>query len=1388
VTASLDAAIRNGADAGEVKQLGKFRAFLRSAKQYFRGVLGTVAALKKARKGGGAEEFDKLISKITGLDEQGSHDTKLAADLADIEKSAPDYVPPTPEEEAAGIAFSLKPVTDAYKKLADETGFPAVSHRPSRGKGKSAARRTESRHPERMEGGQRRAFARRLEPCRRGDTRGRGDGGNGDRYLQVRWLDPAFRLSPGKRLELIQNRIDAALAKDPERRRELARQASDKLQALQFAMETERFTPKGDAIRPIEEQKSKVELDKEQGVRQALRADELRNEGLDKLSASEHRAYDNGLQRLEESPLIGEMLSGHGKLISASRAAKEGKFGEYDGTPWIPPQWYAKRGGLMPDEMASALHAAGLLREGTPEALWSALASEIQTIRNNNAAWKAASDKVKEIERQAGEQARAESNAWRDQQDAMQAKDHSPRARLVRDLRTLDAILSVLPPEVRGKVGGFVKLAQLGSNDARLKEIEQRIDKISGLVETHLQKESVSALNTLLERAKPNGGAGERAGGKIGVEGHRFFAAIEAVKDMPEGAVRDRQDLIEAKMGQPIDDAERARLLEEWGMLHAYGAFEKKTAAEMDSAVTQAEQVYRTGRNQWNEILAQRAQERADLRQTAIAEIGNAGGGRARQDAFAGEAQGGQRRKLTEFLGNAHLSFAQRISRIFGKGVITDRYERAVTDAYHRKAGAINEHRKALQQALLAAFGAKSWGNAQDKLLRLQQPREKSGVFRKEGFRSETRDFPVDVAQRIVDGDMSPDVHGLGMEDVQALEEAIAENEAAGSPRTVLSLDVTSNEGTPTEQRISELQAVHLTMLARTEQYRRAMEKHGWDEEAQKQLEAMLSPEAKAIRAFLSQRYEAGYAGMNEVFKPMFGIDLPKVKNYAPGYFEHSGTQTEMDPFGTGVEAGGLAAGFLKSRKNHLAEPTVIDALQAFWQHTMQTEHWKAFAPTISEMRSVLGSVDVRHSVEADGGRQAAADLNSWISHIEQNGVREAQSNAWLARVTTGLTRARLAFNIGTWMKHLPNAFASLADVPAMDFMRGLGNVLSGNADKTLAELWKSDLIRNRIELSFTPELRQIIQGDKARGGLPTKVGNFLDWGTARIPWIASAFTTFSAAIAHDYHLRSALDAGMSEAHAKEHAMKQTELTVARTAQPESLDRKSLAEIERKGVGKIAMMFVTPERQQLGLALAAIMNAREGSITKAEAARVLFSTWVLAPVLMQTMVGLSRYMFTDEDAEEAWNWKRYATAVAWGRFPGCSGSGNLPRSLLLISRAKSHGRAGRHLSRLRRAFSRAARKVDAWMHDEKNAELHISDLTRLAAGVSELMAGFTDVPVEAVSIVDRLFRQADHVLPDSEADKDRKEKKGDSQGAAGRSNVKQRRKTKTKTQRATLRK
>jgi len=66
VTTALQEALSTATSEQEVRSLGKVGAFLRAAKEYFRAVFGTVAALKKARREGGAEAFDTLANKLFG--------------------------------------------------------------------------------------------------------------------------------------------------------------------------------------------------------------------------------------------------------------------------------------------------------------------------------------------------------------------------------------------------------------------------------------------------------------------------------------------------------------------------------------------------------------------------------------------------------------------------------------------------------------------------------------------------------------------------------------------------------------------------------------------------------------------------------------------------------------------------------------------------------------------------------------------------------------------------------------------------------------------------------------------------------------------------------------------------------------------------------------------------------------------------------------------------------------------------------------------------------------------------------------------------------------------------------------------------------------------------
>jgi hypothetical protein len=513
VTAALDSAIRGATDAQAAREIGRVRAFLRAVRQYFRALLGTVAALKRARREGLAEDFDVLLDKITGRDEQAAHEQAAAEE---VER---DYVPPTEEETEAGIAFSLKkgaslnsqkreiPKTaESMPRFVARGEFEAVRARvvewmrqhpvatapdgrvilianPEKGSLETRAEHWMGSHarndvykqrarqfvydkaqsisaiPHTVEGAQVKArshtgaviylrkyaggelhavftdedgritehglvqggvetqytldpksgiegatvledWTEKVAPAPsvnpsqgaevdRASTPGRQpknqQGGTPSAPAQghlasdgsiVNEGGAAYRLSAGSRLELIQKRVDAALARDPARRRDLARRASAKLQALQWGWETERFTPKGDRIRPVEEQRRKGELDKEQAVRQALRTEELTEAGMATLSNETLMAFDAGAQRLEDHPLIAAML-GHGKLVSKSTALRRYADAQgYDDAPWLPPKWYAGKGqlGIAPDEMAQMLYEDGLLKSTgdipTPADLW----------------------------------------------------------------------------------------------------------------------------------------------------------------------------------------------------------------------------------------------------------------------------------------------------------------------------------------------------------------------------------------------------------------------------------------------------------------------------------------------------------------------------------------------------------------------------------------------------------------------------------------------------------------------------------------------------------------------------------------------------------------------------------------------------------------------------------------------------------------------------------------------------------------------------------------------------------------------------------------------------------------------------------------------------------
>jgi hypothetical protein len=240
--------------------------------------------------------------------------------------------------------------------------------------------------------------------------------------------------------------------------------------------------------------RSGADIERERLTREA----DLMGEKLDTLSPSEIGALEamGTLDDIGMRPILSDLLrekyyktkSGksvkywRGSLMSKSAAERQGidtKGGEWDGIPeGLPP--YVWGGSVMPDQAASQFGFE------TTDEFWTALSAEVASYQNLKADTKAAMTRIRDLEKEA----KAESKAWADEQKRLRKTVGTDRATLIAAMRTLDAMISALPSEIRGKIGGMVRLAQFKGPGAMLDELERRANRLDVELERWLKKEA----------------------------------------------------------------------------------------------------------------------------------------------------------------------------------------------------------------------------------------------------------------------------------------------------------------------------------------------------------------------------------------------------------------------------------------------------------------------------------------------------------------------------------------------------------------------------------------------------------------------------------------------------------------------------------------------------------------------------------------------------------------------------------------------------------------------------------------------------------------------------------------------------------------------------------
>lgn len=1004
----------------------------------------------------------------------------------------------------------------------------------------------------------------------------------------------SFSLAPSERNAALMG--DAlARVKDPIRRAQAMAKISKNFNELRLAAERVELLAGSKRLRKS--------LQKEAAMREAQRAAELENDAY----ARHYGILSNeDLTKIKSMPVHAYLADPNsnlrGRLMSKTAAIKAHpdlfqvhRAGDYDGADGVSRSVFG--GSLMPDQAAQELFDAHLIQEPTPDALWNALKQEQGTV----ATMKEAMAKAEADIKAARTIAREETNAWLATQTETQATAYSPKQEILRALAGLDAILTAIPADVRGRIGGYTALASLGSEETRLAFLKEKLAKADSELEGWMRRQYDAEFRKLLDQARPlKKEAGEKPRGKVGADIHDLFRAVEDSMTFTAQEVEAEVERLDNLANHVNTTPEQqAHLLQQAGLIALAGNWGKADAARREAALLEATRIYSNGYAAFQRQLSAKREDRAKSRDSLRADTGKAGERMerlTREIKDSGTKIGRAKQTLLSL-----YSFEQVLQKTFGEDspvgkMLADWERRAASakhDAIHAKMDALDE-----------LFADLAQGKFKGEQLRwdLAQP----GAITVKDFKGRTQTFSQ----------------------LQAISATLMWMQEDGKRHMEGHFDEETN--TPNGD-------------------------WHWRQQDIDAIEAQLSGTAKAVRLHLMEEYAQEYDRLNAVFQGLYGVNLPRHKFYSPITVAPvaAAAGQMMDPVtGSTMSGASLTPGSLRTRsQTAVAEPRFTDALQTYIAHTKQMEHWMAYTPFATEAMNLLNNREVGNSIEAAAGKEAKNILRTWVDYFAQGGVRDAGNHIWLNQwFATKLGRASQAALVGRVSVLAIQSLqlgAAAYEMPIGSFVKRFAKLTTGQANWKAA--YQSDYIQRRLA-EMPPMVRQSLEG--LASSKPSRLKFLVRKMGETINGADALFTAGTYAIIYDYQLAQAAKAGYTGKAAEDYAHAAAERGTDRVAQPVRPGARSLYELTATSpAARLMWAFASEARQKFAITAYALAEKPTPQKLKA-----LAITWGVGGALAAVIRAALRDVREDGDEdffdERNWDPRKLALQTLTGPFQG----------------------------------------------------------------------------------------------------------------------------------------
>jgi hypothetical protein len=874
------------------------------------------------------------------------------------------------------------------------------------------------------------------------------------------------------------------------------------------------------------------------------------------------------------------------------------------------------------------------------------------------------------------------------------------------NLVELNAIMSALPAEVRASLtrnwrnpgtgeGGniYTKYASLGSDKAKADFLIKTIQKASDLIDHQLRAEYVDRAYRLYDAAQPKNERGTGPKGKLGAEGHAIVNEVGSLWHMTAAEVSNYIKTRQAEMDtidsgdSPLSSEDsitrRQELFNEILLAQIHGNFSpwdsKGKLKGQDNPDMNAEQsalaleslqgIIREGRYDWNQQLVARRDWVKSEQQKAIEAI-NGKEATTSEINQSKEKDAGILAGIDAYL-DTHFTRAQLLDHILGQEQAAY-WKRRIYDAANAEhdrnhATDIRDTRSLLQ----AIFGADTKDSVVNRT-KLQMALSKLSGRKDTGIEvEENRKFQKNKIERITaEGYVqNPSTWKGSSADLEYMARTLAGLKSTSRVKYLEVREQVPDSGEKVKLHLSEMEAIQRLLSWRQADARPSLEYSGMTQEVADKLEAFVNKTAagRAYYDYLKKAYD-NYDEINAKFKEVFGVDMPRVKNYATLVWDTSKSQDKAKDL-DGEHGGGasMTPSFGISRQNHAAKIRDENAWLVYQAHMRQVNYWLTHVDLNRDMRAILGNADVLRAAQAKkvSYRDALKEISGFIGKEKASAGELLGMNGEIAREAANyLGTSVLGYNAKVTLKHLIPSMSSSMMLAPDEFVGSLTRVLTGQAIKPV---WGKDgMINSRevlrfLEASHSNNDREAIKA----GSKPAPIRNAIlagkaigEVGHSWIPAFVHQANAISSAIAYDASYHSAIKEGLTEAQAHEVARAKTDEILHQT-NPVGFGIDRPAGEAGNALMRFLANFAGPVRQRFGIVAHEVkttprdLREANGVGEKAKVigdkAWKLSTAWVLSGVMEAAILqGFAALAGSQQEKEDANSLSEYLAAAVAG--------------------------------------------------------------------------------------------------------------------------------------------